>query len=120
MITLINNLPGNILGYKYEGEITGNDYEMVLYPTLALEMNRHRELRVLCEVENNFKGINFSALWDDASLIFKYYRHWKKIAFVSDKKWMNRIIATLGIILPGHVRTFTNNDLRTAEDWLGS
>jgi hypothetical protein len=114
----MNDLPANILGYKYEGKITGHDYETILYPTLKLELNQYKELRVLCEIENNFKGIDLKALWDDASLIVKYYRSWKKIAFVSDKKWMNTVIATFGVVLPGCVRTYFNKDLNKAMKWL--
>ncbi|HUZ61014.1 MAG TPA: hypothetical protein VMU83_19730 [Hanamia sp.] len=34
MITLIKNLPGDIIGYSYDDVVTAADYEKVLFPAV--------------------------------------------------------------------------------------
>ena len=78
MISIIKKLPNMIIGFKYEGKVTAKDFE----------------------------GFKVDALIDDAKLGIKYFRNWKKIAFVSNKKKMNDTVRTFGFLIPGQVKTF--------------
>lgn len=118
MITLIKDLPDNIIGFKYEGEITSDDYETVLYPAIEAGLKRSKELRVLCQMAEDLEEIDFGAAWDDTKIGLRYFKDWEKIAFVSDRKWLNRSIVAMGFLMPGHVRTYTNKELDEAIKWL--
>ncbi len=56
MITLIENLPDNIIGYKYDGDVTTADYETVLFP--AVEMQLKKAGTYFASWETILKGLN--------------------------------------------------------------
>lgn len=118
MITRIENLPADIIGYRYDGEVTATDYETVLFPAVEAAVQQNKELKVLCLLGEEFKGFDLSALKDDAALGFHYFKNWKKIAFVSDKDWLNHVVKAFGFLMPGKVRTFKTADFEEAKNWL--
>ena len=118
MITLIKNMPDNIVGYKYDGEVTATDYEKVLFPAVKAASEKSKSLKVLCQLGKNFKGFKLGALEDGMEIGLKYFKDWEKIAFVSDKKWMNHTIKAFEFLVPAKVRTFKNKDMDAAIKWL--
>ena len=82
MITRIENLPENIIGLKYDGQVTAADYESVIFPVLERASEKSKDLKILCQLTENFKGFDLGALKDDFKIGIKYFRDWKKIAFV--------------------------------------
>lgn len=118
MITLIKNLPDNIIGCRYEGQVTAADYESVLFPAVATAFKKNKKLKVLWQLAENFEGFNFDALKDDIEVGLKYFANWEKIAFVSDKKWMNHTVKAFGFLVPAQVRTYKNDEIPEAIKWL--
>ena len=118
MITLIKNLPGNIIGYSYDGEVTAADYEKVLFPAIEAGVKKSKALNVLCLLGENFKGFKLGALKEDMEIGIKYFKDWKKIAFVSDKEWMNHVVDAFGFLVPAKVKTFNNKEMNAAIQWL--
>lgn len=118
MITLIKNLPGDIIGFSYDDEVTAADYEKVLFPAIEKGAKKSKDLNVLCRLGENFKGFKLGALKEDMEIGIKYFKDWKKIAFVSDKEWMNHTVKAFGFLVPAKVRTFENKEMDTAIKWL--
>ncbi len=118
MIKPIENLPDNIIGFRYEGEVTNEDYKTVLYPVVEAALKKTKELKMLLEITESFAKFTLHAAWDDAAIGFKYFRDWKKIAFLSDKEWLNHTIKALSFLTPGQSRTFATNQMEEAISWL--
>lgn len=118
MITLIKNLPDNIIGFRYKGKVTAKDYEKVLFPEFEKAHKKGKQIKVLWVLEKDFDAFTMGAVWDDMEMGIKYFRDWIKIAFVSDKKWMNHTVRAFGFLIPGHVRTFKNKKMDDAIKWL--
>ena len=118
MIKPIENLPGNIIGFRYEGEVTSEDYKTVLYPAVEAALKKTKDLKMLVEITESFAKFTLHAAWDDAAVAFKYFRDWKKIAFLSDKDWLNHTIKALSFLTPGQLRTFSANQTEDAINWL--
>ena len=120
MITLIENLPRNIIGFKYDEEVTADDYETILFPAFEVASANMEHFNVLCELGENFTNIKPGAIKDDLEIGLRYFRKWKKIALISDKQWVNHTVQALRFIIPGHVRTFTTDKKKEAIDWLSA
>lgn len=118
MITLIKNIPDDIVGFSYDGEVTAADYETVVFVAVEAAVKRSKELKVLLQLGVNFKGFKLGALKDDMEVGLKYFRDWKKIAFVSDNEGMNHTVKAFGFLLPAKVRTFENKEMDAAVKWL--
>lgn len=118
MITLIKNIPDDIIGFSYDEEVTGADYETVVFPAVEAAEKKSKDLKVLIHLSENFTGFKLGALKDDLDIGLKYFRDWKKIAFVSDKEWINHIVKAIGFLMPAKVRTFENIEMNEAIEWL--
>lgn len=118
MITLIKNIPDDIIGFSYDDEVTAADYETVVFPRVEAAEKKNKDLKVLLRLSENFTGFNLGAMKDDLEIGLKYFRDWKKIAFVSDKEWMNHTVKAFGFLMPAKVRTFENKEMNEAIKWL--
>ncbi|HUZ61013.1 MAG TPA: STAS/SEC14 domain-containing protein [Hanamia sp.] len=85
---------------------------------LRAAVKKNKDLKVLCWLGENFKGFKLGALKEDMVIGIKYFKDWKKIAFVSDKEWMNHTVKAFGFLMPAKVRTFENKGMNAAIKWL--
>ena len=78
------------IGFKISGEVTKADYEALL-PKLDEAIAAHGRINLLVVMEDfDFKG--FDTAIADFEFGSHQYRQVEKAAFVSDKKWMERLV----------------------------
>ena len=120
MIELIPDLPDNVVGFTAKGEVTADDYESVLIPTVETKLKEHDKIRLLYHLGPDFTGYSTGAMWDDAKVGLHHITAWEKIAVVSDANWIRVATKFFGFIMPGHVKVFSNNQLSEAKEWIKS
>ncbi len=118
MIEQMTGLPDDTLGFSAKGMVTAEDYERVLMPAVEDVLSRHKKMRVLYHLGEEFEGFEFGALWDDAKIGFKYPLSWHRVAVVTDKGWVRNLTKGIGFFLLGHLRVFPNSELEPARTWL--
>jgi hypothetical protein len=118
MIIQIKNLPENILGFEFAGEVTDMDYESVVYPALEKFNSGKNKIRILCQFDNNFKKFDLGAIWDDTVISIKHFLDWEKVAIVSDSDTLNHTFKALGFLMPGDLKTFHIWEKKKALNWL--
>jgi hypothetical protein len=57
-------------------------------------------------------------MWDDTKVGLKHLTHFEKIAVVTDAEWIIRSIKVLGFMIPGEVKTFSNDQFDEAKTWI--
>lgn len=65
MITIMNDLPDNVLGICANGKISGADYDKVLIPAMEYQLKTNDKLRVLYQLGNSFEGFEIDTVKDD-------------------------------------------------------
>ncbi len=118
MLTIINDLPDNVLGVSGEGKITGKDYETVLIPAIAEKFKANKKLRMLYHLGVNFTGFDLSAMLDDAKMGMKHLSAWDRIALVSDHEMINTFAKFFGHMLSCELRIFKNAEMGVAKKWI--
>ena len=118
MLTIIKDLPGNVLGVSGEGKITGKDYETVLIPTIAEKFKANKKLRMLYHLGVNFTGFDLSAMLDDAKMGMKHLSAWDRIALVSDHEVINTFAKFFGHMMSCELRIFKNAEMGVAKKWI--
>jgi hypothetical protein len=108
MLTIIKDLPDNVLGVSGEGKITGKDYETVLIPAIAEKFKANKKLRMLYHLGVNFTGFDLSAMLDDAKMGMKHLSAWDRIALVSDHEMINTFAKFFGHMMSCELRIFKN------------
>ncbi len=118
MVKKIPDLPDNVLGFTAKGTVTTNDYESIIIPEVEALFSRHRKVRFLYHLGEDFSGFEAAAMWDDTKLGLKHLTAWERIAFISDIEWIRVAIRLFGIAIPGHVRVFHNREITEAKRWI--
>jgi hypothetical protein len=118
MFEILPKSTDTCIGFKISGEVNAEDYDTLL-PKLdqAIAAHGHINLLVLMEDFEGYDGI------DAAKADFQFgthqYRQVEKAAFVSDKKWFERVVK---IMDPFTRRTkeknFEPNQIEEAWAWV--
>ena len=91
MFEILPESTDTCIGFKISGTVTAEDYETLL-PKLDEAIAAHGKINLLVVLEDyeGFDGI------DAAKADFQFgtlqYRQVEKAAFVSDKKWLERVV----------------------------
>ena len=120
MISTLEGLPDNVIGFEATGKVTDDDYEDVLVPAIRNIRDAHLKIRLIYVLGEDFEGWSPGAMWEDAKVGLGDPRSWEKIAIVSDKDWLRHSVKALGWMMPGEVRVFALDELTAARDWAAS
>ena len=118
MIEKIPDLPDNVLGFTAKGKVTMNDYESSIIPAVEELFSRQKKVRFLYHLGEDVTGFEAAAMWDDTKLGLKHLSGWERMAIVSDIEWVRAAIKIFGLVIPGQVRVFHNNELAEATRWI--
>ena len=114
----MDGLPDNVAGFSATGQVTGDDYESVIVPTIDSKLQTHEKLRLLYHLGPEFKRFTTTALWDDAKVGMHHLTAFERVAIVSDVGWINTMAKGIGLAMPTKLRTFANDDLEAAKRWI--
>lgn len=118
MMKTIDDLHDGIVGIEAHGRVTGQDYEMVLIPTVERALQAHPSLRLLYCVAPDFTGFTGAALWDDARIGLRHLHEWERIAIVTDVRWIGAVAKAFRFFLAARTKVFRNEEIQAAKDWL--
>lgn len=117
MVERMEALPEYVVGFTAKGEVTGADYEKVIIPAVEEALLRHKEVRFLYHLGEEFTGFEAKALWDDAKVGMQHYTAWERVAIVTDVRWIRVLMQAFAFLIPGKVRLFHNSELVAARQW---
>lgn len=118
MLTLINDVPANVLAVAATGEVTGADYKNVLIPAVEEKLKIYKKLRFLYHLGTTFDGFSLAAMAEDAWVGLGHPLSWEKIAFVSDHETLNNFARFFRHFISGDVRIFKESELNEAKKWI--
>ncbi len=117
MMELIQGLPDNVLGIIGSGTITGEDYDTVLIPAMKDKLQRHKKIRMLYQLREDFVHYSLDAYLEDAKVSW-HTLSFEKVAIVSDVHWINDSVNVFKFIIPVQVKVFSNNEFGKAKAWI--
>jgi hypothetical protein len=117
MLTPIQNLPPDVLGFEASGRVTHKDYQCLLIPD-AEAMMRRGPLKMIYVLGKEFSGYDIEAMWDDASFGIRHRRDFGRVAVVGDQMWLQAAISLFKPFFPCDVRLFSLGEIEAAKDWI--
>jgi hypothetical protein len=118
MLEILQNLPEQVLGIQARGEVTAEDYRSVLVPAVEDKVSRHKGLRLLYVLGDDFEGYTGLAAWEDAKVGLQHFTDFDRIAVVTNESWVARTVKAFSFIVPGDVHVFANEDIDKARSWV--
>ena len=120
MIRKIENLPDDTIGFEATGVITASDYEAVVNPLIVSKLKVQSKISILYHIGPEFKKFDLGAMWEDAKVGLNHMRAWNKVALVTDSPKLKYATKAFSIVMPAHVKIFSNKDIQKAKEWLAS
>lgn len=117
MITQINGLPTNMVGFRSSGEVTKEDFEPVKQKVSEL-VERTDKLNYLLFLDNSPKDFTAGAWLQDALLGIQNITKWNRAAIVSDSDTVINFTDTFSKVMPGEFRGFKKSEYDLAVDWV--
>lgn len=93
MIELLPQSTGNVVGFKISGKLSAHDYALMM-PKIDELIDKYEEIHLLMLVEY-FEGAGLDAIKPDFNFGTNQYRQVRKAAFVTEKRWMKRLVKML-------------------------
>jgi hypothetical protein len=118
MIELLEGLPDNVLALRGIGEVTADDYKGVLVPAVEEKLDKHKKIRLLYVLGDDFKRYSAGAAWEDAKVGMKHFTSWDRVAVVTDVDWIEHAVKAVAFAMPCEVRLFDDDELDEARQWI--
>jgi len=78
---------------------------------------KYGKIRMLYQMDKELDWFTIGAMLEDAK-VGRNLNAFEKVAVVSDVDWMNSAVGIFKFIIPFPVRTYKNEELFEAKDWI--
>lgn len=116
MIQQITELPENMVGFRASGEVTKDDFDIVLKKVEEI-IEKTGKLNYLLYLETSPANFTIGAWVKDGLLGVQKLTKWNRAAIVSDSEMVQKFTDVFSDIMPGEFRGFEMDDLQHAIDW---
>lgn len=117
MIQLIQS-PDNVAAFRASGEVTKQDYEKLVVPTVESLVNRTGQLNFLLELDTDLSNFSAGAWWEDLLIGLKNFGKWNRAAIVTDSENIISFTNAFSYIAPGEYKGFKKGELAVALLWV--
>ncbi|MEQ6249170.1 STAS/SEC14 domain-containing protein [Sulfitobacter sp. HNIBRBA3233] len=118
MIDVKTAVQDDLLEIHMTGPVTDNDYSDVLIPALDAALARVDKVRMLVVLDADLSDFTMGALWDDARLGLSRWNGFDRVAIVTAKEGIARLIRGFSIFMPCPVSVFAKGAEDDARRWL--
>ena len=118
MIEHLTGFPDDVLGFVYNGHVTKSEYDDVLIPAVVKALDKHKRLRVYCEIKSEFTGLDVGAVWEDLKVGIGHLTSWERVAVVTDINWIEQTMRIFNFLMPCPMRTFPTSEAAQARAWI--
>lgn len=118
MLEIMNESTDTMLAVKATGTLSDSDYVDVWIPALQTIIDKNGKANALLYLDENFKGWELKAMWEDAKFGFKHRSDFSKIAIVGGPSWIKWGVKVGELMIDGEVGTYGPNQLAQALEWV--
>jgi hypothetical protein len=120
MLTLLRHSDGNAIAFRAHEMLTDADYQEVLIPSVEKMLESHANVRVLLDCDEDFRGWEPRALWDDAKFGVQHRDQFERMALVGGSLMAQWGIKVANHLTKAEMRTFEEGEFEKAWQWLTS
>lgn len=118
MITEIEGLPANMVGFTATGEITEVDFMKVVMPRVQEAIDKNEKLNYMLVLDTSIRNFTAGAWLKDAAMGIKHLFKWNRAAIVTDVEAIRTFTTGFSVLMPGEFRGFAHKDLQQAIAWV--
>jgi len=111
MISILENLPATMVGFRATDTITEKDFTDTVMPAVKAIIDKTGRLNYLLVLDTSIKNFTIGAWMQDTLMGIKHLTKWKRAAIVSDLDAIRTFTNAFSIIIPGEFKGFTHSEL---------
>lgn len=117
-VTILPDLPRDVIGISVRGVLSARDYADKIVPLIEEKIENYGKVKLIYQVGPEFKSMTPGAVWSDARVGMMNLTHFSRIALVSDVEWIRHGTRLFAPLIPGLVHVFGNDELEAAKVWI--
>ena len=117
MIVQIPDVPNNMVGFRADGEVTKEDFELVKEEVAQL-VEKTGKLNYLLFLDNSPKDFTLGAWLQDALLGISNITKWNRAAIISDSEAVIKFTEVFSKLMPGVFRGYPKTEYAKAVNWV--
>lgn len=117
MVTQLNNLPDNMVGFKATGEVEKADFDEVIVPAVEKIIAERGKLNYMLVLDTSITNFSFGAWFEDAMIGLKHLLKWNRAAIITDVRGIQVFTKIFSALMPGEFRAFDHADMEKAISW---
>lgn len=114
MITQIQNLPSNMVGFRATGTVTEEDFTNTVMPQVEGKDN----LNYLLVLDTSLKNFSAGAWWKDMLMGLKNLTKWNRVAIIAEGAAIKTFNDVFSVLAPGEYKTYSHTEMQQAIDWV--
>jgi hypothetical protein len=118
MIEALKGFPTNVLVFSWKGHVTKHDHETVLILAVEGALNQQGKVRLYCQIDADFHGFEYGAIWDDFKVGTEHLLRWERIAVVTDLDWVGFTFRAFSFAIPAVAKIFRIDEKAKARKWI--
>ena len=118
MITTLDNIPDNMVGFVASGEVSKEDFDQVVLPAAKALVNKQGKLNYLMQIDTDLKNFTLGAWAKDMLLGIQQFGKWNRCAIASDSSTIKKVTDVVSVLVPGEFQGFEKSDLSKAIAWV--
>ncbi|MGQ2985309.1 STAS/SEC14 domain-containing protein [Flavobacterium sp.] len=117
MIIQIPDLPHNMVGFRADGEVTAEDFEIIKLQVSHL-VEKTGKLNYMLVLDNSPADFTLGAWLQDALLGLQNITKWNRAAILSDSDTLKTFTDVFSKVMPGEFRAYKHAQYDNAVDWV--
>jgi hypothetical protein len=118
MITQIEHLPANMVGFRASGTVTEVDFLETVIPKVKQLISTTNKLNYMLILDTSVKNFTPGAWLQDALMGIKHLTKWNRAAIVSDVSAIRIFTEIFSVLIPGEFKGFEHKEEQLAIDWV--
>jgi hypothetical protein len=118
MITILPDLPPNVVGLRATGNVTRQDFNAIVMPAIDALASQTDKINYLLLLETDISKFEPGAWMKDALLGLKHLFKWNRVAVVTNQKSVEKFTDIFSYVVPGNYRGFAIDELEAAKQWV--
>ena len=120
MLSIMSDLPSHVVGIRATGAVTKQDFDEILKPALDSLVKRKGKINYLLLLETPVSNFTVGAWIDDFETGLKHFKHWNRIAIVTNEKLVVKFSNVFDFMVPGNSKGFPLSELVAAKEWVSA
>ncbi|WP_207420108.1 STAS/SEC14 domain-containing protein [Desertivirga brevis] len=118
MVELLMDFPDHVAAYRAVGSVSKEEYESIVMSRVNEVAEKYGKLNFIVLLETDMDNYSIGAFLEYLKISFQHFSKWKRMAIVSDEKWLRTAYETLSLLVPGVIKSYPLSEFDKAKEWV--